>query len=736
MKKSNLIFILFVSLLLMQFGFIPNSFAATQESTKLNTSQIKPSSVRIAIYNEPNITQPSYSGYSTFTNNYSALIPILTAAGFSVSELTTQDIYEHKLMTASYDIFIMADNCPKVNISNYVKEFWLGGGGLISFDSALPYLFWAGIIVPESEGDEGFSTYYAYSTNTNNHSIELRHPITQDFQVTDIFKTIGASINYVTWSAMLGTTYGSDLISLAIQEGYPDRTTMFALDPPDKGGKVVHLPGRTAELNTEMEDVFIEAVNWACPRPKGRIAFDMTHNPRLGVDLWDDLTAYPGYYDILRDDLVSRDYLFDKLYPSTSGNLTLTRLNHYDMLIVISPDANYTSNDRNALTTWVHNGGGLLVFGEDPLLADFAITNARLHFLLASFDIAINDTMGFITTVDLVGEEHPSVEGCTDLTVDAYGALNITGTAYPIWKYGPHTMVAGQQSQSGRLIMVADMNWCTNSHIADGDNEQYAINVANWLVSWDAKILLHTDEPNSDNYYVTPVANALNQLGLNYYLTFTEFYFNLSVNLNSWDLIIVDNPWYIIDGCFDSLVGYLDDGGRLIMSTYYASVATPLWAKMGFAYATGLPDGAPLYMWDQYHSIFTTPIDFDLTQFTPVTDYGDEGDLLTVYANATGIAGYTSLESADNALIVLRNDKKTLFNGYLIDEFTGDDDDSTYPDNLELWINEIAYMWAQVPSGAPAGIPGYDILAITFSILISISILSLVYLRKRKTHTI
>ena len=115
-----------------------------------NTSQFIPRNIRVAIYNETNTTSP---GYATLMgeadNNHTALKELLIGAGYEVSELTCNDIYNHKLMTADYDVFIMVNNLPRENITNYVKEFWLGGGAILSFDRALAYLYWSGILIPE-----------------------------------------------------------------------------------------------------------------------------------------------------------------------------------------------------------------------------------------------------------------------------------------------------------------------------------------------------------------------------------------------------------------------------------------------------------------------------------------------------------------------------------------------------------------------------------------------------------
>jgi hypothetical protein len=379
--------------------------------------------------------------------------------------------------------------------------------------------------------------------------------------------------------------------------------------------------------------------------------------------------------------------------------------------------------------------------GENPTASDFLTTNGRINYLLNAFDLELNQTVGLGGTFGLdLPMEHPSMEDCVDLSIPVSGVVNISGSAYKLWTLSPHTIICGQDVGSGKIILSGDMNWCDDLNIASDDNERFAINLANWLVSWEADILLYTDEPYSNNYYQTPVANALNELGLNFFITSGSEgreYLNLSLSLKQWDLVIVDNPWYLMNPYFKDLTDYLDNGGRLIMSTYTGD-STPthdLFARMGFEVSADIVTNMPtIYIWGAFHDIFSEPIDYDSPHFTPLLDYGNEGDLLTVFANATAIAGYTSIPTADNAIIVLRNDFKTLYNGFLIDEFTGDEDDSTYPDNLELWMCEIAFMWSQIPhDGAPpSSIPGFDFFGILLNTLATISLVALVLVRKKR----
>jgi hypothetical protein len=715
MKKINFFLILTISFFLLPFGFIPKTFSATQDLKNLNTSQVTISDIRIAIYNEPNVTETSYSAGGTYTNNYSAIMQFLESKGYQVTELTCMDIYNHQLLTVNYDLFIMVDNTPRENITKHVKEFWLGGGGLLSFDSALPYLLYEGILIPESEGDHGWGTYFTYQSGTN-HNISTLSPITKDYQIGDKFSSAGTFMCYLYWDILLGTSAGADTIKLANRDGNNNAATAVARDPQNKGGRVAHLPGLGNVLGTNMSNMINEAVQWLCPKPKGRILYDLSHSPRLGIDLWDDLAAYPGYYTTWRDDLVSRGYLVDKLYPSPTANFSSSRLKPYDMLILVSPDLDYSSSDRSAVTKWINNGGSLLVLGDDPLISDFATTNARINYLLDSFNLRLNLTIGITGIHDLNSKEHPTVESCSILTVASAGAINMTGDAFEIWNYGVNGIVAGQESGSGRIILIGDMNWCSEAYITTNDNEQFAINIVNWLVSWDADVLLYTDDPFSANFYKSPLCQALNLLDIDFYLTFSSSYFNYSLTIGSWDLLAINLVNYgFADSVLDNVKNFVDNGGYLLMSSYVVNYnpSHKLWATLGFAYASNMPNNEPFYIWEDTHPIFNKPFDYNAALFQPFLFYTDDGDLLTVYNNATALAGYTASDTDDNAIIILRNDKHTLYNGYIIDELNGDNNSNGFEDRLELWTNELQFMLDQaglLPTGAGAKIPGYDLI--------------------------
>ncbi|MBY9004565.1 MAG: hypothetical protein KGD73_11375, partial [Candidatus Lokiarchaeota archaeon] len=184
-NKKTIILILSLTMLVSPIFMIPSVYSAEiQEIDDVNSSQMLSYPIRVAIYDDANTTVPSYATSVTLTNNYSNIQTVLLAAGYEVTSLTTNQIYNHELQTARYDVFIIADHMPKTNITNYVKEYWLGGGSLLSMDSALSFICYTGILPPESAGDEGLGTYWSYQSSTVQ-NITIRHPVSRSYQVDD-----------------------------------------------------------------------------------------------------------------------------------------------------------------------------------------------------------------------------------------------------------------------------------------------------------------------------------------------------------------------------------------------------------------------------------------------------------------------------------------------------------------------------------------------------------------------
>lgn len=659
--------------------------------------------IRVAIYDEQNLTKPSYDKSSgVVTNNVLNLADILTDnEQIDITFVNTQDISNRVLNTANFDVFAIVDNNPREIITDMVGDFWLAGGGIITFDGAAAFLGYFGILPPEAIGTDGYPTYWTYSTDGFN--ITNRHPVAKAYDLDTSIEADGL-YGYCgwNWSALTGSVIASDLTPIAHGISNANDITILAFDSSERGGKVVTVGfDLNHEEIPELDQLIRDAVDWLAPRPKAKIAFDMSHKPRRSIDTWDTYSDYPGSYAIMRDLLVSHGYTVDKLYGVPSGdNFTYSRLSKYDMLICLSPDLNYTAGDLAAIEAWVADGGSLLAVSDNPVFS-FEIGGEQINSLVNPFEMSVVDGFGgSVTLTDTT--KHPTKEGVTDFYLNYFGYINITGSAVPICNNGPYTniVVACNEHGNGRAILTTDINWFQDMYIVNVDNEQFILNMANWLTAATADVLIYVDWGSSPNFYKTPLALALNDLGINYYLTgnyetIAHEYFNISLSKYNWDLVIIDNPnRYGLDDYLKDIENYVDSGGMLMMSYFNVDLnkTNPLWAKLGFEYNSNFTDQPPLYIWDSTHQIFNQPFDYNAANFTYVTPYYDDGDMLTVLPNGIPLAGLNATETAGGAIIVLRDDEQTLYNGYLIDEFTGDIDDSTYADNFELWKNEIAFM--------------------------------------------
>jgi len=734
--KEILIFILIFATT-FSFYKIPLKDELFNNDLVPKTSQFVSRNIRIAIYNEPNVTLPSYVSVATLTNNYTDIKANLINSGYQVSELTCDDIYNHKLKTVNFDILILADNVPRENITNYVKEFWLGGGAILSFDSALAYLCYFGILIPESAGDDGRLTYWTYLSSPIN-NISMRHPSSKSYNIDDTFTISPLNWAVLDWVALQGSVVSNDFYKIAFRQGDTDDVSVVAYDPAIlSGGKVIHI---LSNFMLNADDLIIDAIEWLCPRPKGRILFDLSHFPYYGIDPWDSLATAPGNYEILRDNLVNRSYTIDKLYPSATGNLTTNNLAPYDALIICLPDLNFTASEVSAVTNWVNNGGGIITIGENP---GSVTEDTNINYLYSNFGLSMNLTDGGSNTVTYT-VEHPTLEGCSQITALAPGLIVYSGSAYPIWgNNADEIIVGGQEFGKGRVILMADFATLRDSSMPSYDNLQYGINLINWLTASQAEVLLYLDQiggpdPN-DNYYRAPVTNALNDLGVSFYLTHNIYYFNLSMSFDEYPLAIIDNPAAYIGSYFGDVLNYVKSGGHLIISSYVYGVSSgnTLWDYLGFE-PTGDTFSAPqtIYIWDNPHPIFNTPAEFGATSINSTYDYvATDVCNLTLYSNATAIAGLTSSFQTEGAAIILGAGGRSIANAMLITTYMDDTDDSTYSDAQELWENEIAYMMSIIhytPPITPGGINWFLIIIIGAIALVVIAVVIIIFKKRKK----
>lgn len=210
------------------------------------------------------------------------------------------------------------------------------------------------------------------------------------------------------------------------------------------------------------------------------------------------------------------------------------------------------------------------------------------------------------------------------------------------------------------------------------------------------KILIYAD----DYYHPYPntyIDKALQSLGLSY----TAYYdgsfsgFNTALTTGGpWDLVIFGHEEYYLSDAtiLTNLNNYVSGGGRLIARSWnldtYAS--NPLWSTMGITYMSNDPEPPdPVYWWKPSHPILS-----GVPQFTSLTGsrYQIYGQHVRNSTATTALGGYTTSFSSDHAALVLRNDDKTFFVGFMDGQNDADLDADSVRDGVELWKNAISHM--------------------------------------------
>ncbi|MFX1559735.1 MAG: hypothetical protein ACFFBL_04045, partial [Promethearchaeota archaeon] len=697
-------------MILPMFALVPTLVAspnvALLSQEKVDTSlpaQFVEETLRVAVYAESNLTLPAYATGGVYTDYYQNVIDLLESAGYAVTAMTTQDILDHKLTVADYDAFVLPNQLPRERIVNHIKNYWLGGGGVLSFEASIGFCFYAGLIHSSLEGQfslypidlGGMWTYSPFPVVGDIYdgiNSTTRHPVTKSLEDDTLYPFVGnhTILEGVALPSLLGSAY----LDLAYYKTQSTWTSIAGFDNPDRGGKIVFLTGNCSSFETWMEPVVGDSIDWLTPRPKARILYDLTHLPYYGVDSWDISYVQAATTQIdMRGFLVNRSYTFDKLYPPST--LSTEALQGYDVLIACDPSENFTAAEVAAVTDWVNAGGSILGIADHTLS-----NNQNMNYLLSNMDIGMNHSATGQNALVPSGV-HVTHEGTTTMGCLAPGAVGTAGSAFSIWEDAIGVpVIGGDQHGSGRVILIADGAVMRDGRIGLYDNTQALINFANWLSAAKGDVLFYVENYDLSNPYEAPAVDALNDLEIPFYLTYTEFYLNLSLHSQDWSLVIIDSAWPGINPYLDDFSSYLDTGGDLIVSWHMMHVyqSDPLYSKVGFGYSANYPDSQPFYIWSPNHGIFNYPSDYGALNFTQGYDIGEEGDLMTVYANATALAGLTDTNQPGNATIVLGFNAHVLWNGYLIDQLTGDVDDSTYSDAHELWENEIGFMYFDRPT--------------------------------------
>lgn len=223
--------------------------------------------------------------------------------------------------------------------------------------------------------------------------------------------------------------------------------------------------------------------------------------------------------------------------------------------------------------------------------------------------------------------------------------------------------------------------------------------LATMASSASAQTILIYDE-NSTNMRAIDAATRLG-------LTFTRARaadFDTLLRGSRWDLVIVDMPSTEPSGMWQAaIVDHIAAGGRAIHTQWQSTTL----GGLGPAYQVTIGMGhnaLPFYRWSS-DSLFTTP-QVVPDGFTMLMDlWGTNGFYLEPMMGARAAAGFTMTPAANQAAIVIGNSGRTIFNGFLFDDYAAFDADADgIPDITELVMNEISLLAAIFPTAPCVGL--------------------------------
>lgn len=220
-------------------------------------------------------------------------------------------------------------------------------------------------------------------------------------------------------------------------------------------------------------------------------------------------------------------------------------------------------------------------------------------------------------------------------------------------------------------------------------------------------ILIYAD----DFYHPAPntyLDQALQHLALPYTAHYNADFFGFESDLASqtWDLVLFGNDNYFPpDSTLAALRNYVTGGGKLVLNgwTIGSNPGHPLWSTLGFNWVSDdfdPPD--PVHWWQPDHPIFTDPeIVPEPTELTGFR-YGIYGQRVEPRAGFEALAGYTTPGPDPNqAAVIVGNDDRTVFKGFLDGQNDADRDADAMRDGVELWINLITGIQTGFPTDVP-----------------------------------
>ncbi|MGB0384896.1 MAG: M36 family metallopeptidase [Ardenticatenaceae bacterium] len=287
----------------------------------------------------------------------------------------------------------------------------------------------------------------------------------------------------------------------------------------------------------------------------------------------------------------------------------------------------------------------------------------------------------------------------TTVTLSATGPLDVDFSVTISGYEGPTVQLMRQVEGEGEWLYRSEKGNQSRANLGDGSRMAFP-KAYRWQPARpsDVNVLLYADDPvhQAPNTYPD---QALQALGMAYTAHYDEDWFGFEASLSggAWDMVLVANDNFTPpESTLTALNDYVSNGGKLVFHSWTVSSnpSHALWMSLGLTWVSDVtepPD--PVYWWEAGHPIFTNPE--SVPEFTSLDSfiYLVYGQQVEPLAGFEALAGYTTPGPDPNqAALILGNDGRTLFKGFLDGHNNADLDSDTVPDGIELWVNLIAAM--------------------------------------------
>lgn len=257
-NNKKLIILLLISFLTLGgFSFVNISSNFTQLEIEKVTPQPKTAATNLKVAILDSVAFPSYA-FGGFNNDYLTIYNALVANGFDTIIITNADILLDILLTV--DVLILVDNLPSDAASVTVRDWALKGGGIISFDSSICLLNWAGLIPPEANASNGYFIYWNYGSSEQGKVINDEHPVMNGYTYGDILNGTAGDSQYLT-NAIMTTSAGPYYTPLVKEDLGSNFDLVVALDAP-YCGRVVHIWDQLNWNTTTNQQMILNSINW------------------------------------------------------------------------------------------------------------------------------------------------------------------------------------------------------------------------------------------------------------------------------------------------------------------------------------------------------------------------------------------------------------------------------------------------------------------------------------------